>query len=147
MRKTLRIGIVGALIIVVLVAIVILQACNRSEPESAGAPHAGGLVTESGGVSVAEAPPATATPAPFIFAEGDVYTPPQQVALFAAAASSATVLDVYAPGTTFTVLEPSGDYIDYPVSSGGTSWVRVRAIDGLAGWTRAETLLSSAQSN
>lgn len=144
MGKSLRWIILGAVVVVLLSAFGILQACSRSSEGDGGQPQAGGVIDASGATPLpadedAEAPP---TPAAYVFARGDIYTSSAQLAIFATAASSSTVLDVYEPGATFTVLEPNGDFREYPVMSGGASWVRVRAQDGMAGWTKAEAFIN-----
>jgi hypothetical protein len=97
--------------------------------------------------------PATSTPraitrvpavAPAVFAPGDVViTPGTRLTLYADATLDATVLDAIAPSTTLTVLEPSGDFTAYPVLRDGHNWVRVRAVDGLAGWIVADSVLAA----
>lgn len=79
--------------------------------------------------------------APTVFAPGDrVASENRQLTLFADASVNAPVLDAVTPGSVLVVLEPSGDYSEYPVLRGGQNWVRVRAGDGLAGWVLAEAL-------
>jgi hypothetical protein len=51
------------------------------------------------------------------------------------------VLDSIAEGSILTVMEPGGDFASYPVEQEGQSWVRVRAADGLVGWTPTEGLV------
>lgn len=97
--------------------------------------------------------PATSTPRaitrvpavePAVFAPGDaVITPGTRLTLYADATLDATVLDAIAPNTTLTVLEPSGDFTAYPVLRDGHNWVRVRAVDGLAGWIVADNVLAA----
>jgi hypothetical protein len=118
-----------------------LQACNRGDDSPTPTPRAGGVVEASADApQAAPAPTVAPTPTPVVFAVGDQLTAAQQVSFFSSAASSSTVLEVYAPGVGFTVMEPSEGFESYPVSSGGASWVRLRAPDGLAGWARADTL-------
>lgn len=163
MRKVTRWLIIAAIIVVILSAFGVLQACNRSKESGTNQPTAGGAADngsangnvetgaatpEQDGVKESGAAPAAGstaveqspTPPAFVFTTGDVYTATGALTIFATAASSSTVLDVYAPGEAFTVLEPNGDFSDYPVAAGGATWVRVRAQDGLAGWARASAL-------
>ncbi len=62
------------------------------------------------------------------------------VVIYAEPSLEAQILDTYAPGIALTVLEPGGDFRGYPVEIDGAGWVRVRAEDGLAGWTPAAAL-------
>jgi hypothetical protein len=69
-----------------------------------------------------------------------VQNPTGDVTIYAEADAAAQVLDSYAPGVALTVLEPGGDFAGYPVEVDGEGWVRVRAADGLVGWTQAAGL-------
>lgn len=62
------------------------------------------------------------------------------VRLYVDASRDAPVMNQYAVEAIFTLLEPSGDYSAYPVEAEGERWYRVRADDGLVGWTPAEML-------
>lgn len=62
------------------------------------------------------------------------------VRLYVAASRDAPVMNQYAVEAIFTLLEPSGDYSAYPVEAEGERWYRVRAADGLVGWTPAAML-------
>lgn len=57
-----------------------------------------------------------------------------KLAMFADADPNALIYNMYEPGTTLTVVEPTGDYQGYPVEKFGISWVRVRDPVGLVGW-------------
>ena len=59
---------------------------------------------------------------------------PVGVKLYSDASVNAPVMAIYAEGTAFTVLEPSGDYGAYPIEQAGHRWYRLRAADGLIGW-------------
>lgn len=135
--------------LLLFVLLVLLQACGRNEAPATETPRAGGVVVEDQSVA-ATAPSAdvatlpevvpTAAPTPLVYTVGTVITAGTQVTLFATAASSSSVLEVYGSGAPFTVLEPNEAYTAYPVANGGASWVRVRAVDGLAGWAKADAL-------
>ncbi len=130
-------------------ALLALQACGRNDAPATETPRAGGVVVDEeaagepspeSGTVAAPAEQPTAAPTPVIYTIGSVITAGTQIAIFATAASSSSVLEVYSGGTPFTVLEPNESYTTYPVTNGGASWVRVRAGDGLAGWAKAESL-------
>ncbi len=131
--------------------LVVLQACGRNEAPATETPRAGGVTVEEAAVDavgtesgadafVAAEPTALPTPTPVVYTVGSVITAGAPVTIFATAASSSTVLEVYESGATFTVLEPNDQFTAYPVLNGGASWVRVRAADGLAGWAKADAL-------
>jgi hypothetical protein len=92
------------------------------------------------------APTPTATPRPVVpppvFAPGErVSVRAGRAPLYAEPSASAPVLDAVSEGSTLTVLEPGGDFASYPVEQAGQGWVRVRAADGLVGWTPTEGLV------
>ena len=64
--------------------------------------------------------------------------------LQAAASSGSAVLDVYPPGSVFTVIEPSGIYTGYPVQVDGRTWYRLQAADGLVGWALIDEIRAEA---
>ena len=63
-----------------------------------------------------------------------------RVQLHADADLDAMVLDSYAQGALFVIVEPSGDYESYPVERDGYRWYRLRAADGLVGWAVSDDL-------
>jgi hypothetical protein len=147
MRNSIRWIVLGAIIFVLLGTLGALQACNHNGETPETQPASGGAVEATSAAPTDGSNPDTGTvtetvagPTPVVFAQGSVHQAARQLVLYATAASSSTVLDLYAPGSEFTVLEPNGDYIAYPVTSGGASWVRLRAADGLAGWAKADEL-------
>lgn len=95
------------------------------------------------GTATGEAEPQVtvlAGPAP-VFAPGmTVHNSSGDVSIYAEPSLDSQVLDSYAAGVALTVLEPGGDFSAYPVEIDGQGWVRVRAADGLAGWTPAAGL-------
>ena len=145
MGSTSRTFMTGLVTVLLLAALLLLQACNRENEQSEATPASGGIVeaTEQGQAAppvVEAAAAATSAPAPVPFAVGQALTAMQEVTLFAARDSASLVLEEYAPGSSFTVLEPNDGFDAYPVNNGGAAWVRVRAADGLAGWAKADVL-------
>jgi len=64
--------------------------------------------------------------------------------LYAAAESSAPVIEVYPAGTTFTVVEPNNGFTSYPVLSNGRTFYRLQAADGLVGWGIIEAVVPTS---
>jgi hypothetical protein len=56
------------------------------------------------------------------------------VRLYAAPDTSLPALASYTSGTAFVIMEPDGEFAEYPVQVFDESWYRVRAEDGLVGW-------------
>jgi len=80
-------------------------------------------------------PTATARPGLDTAAAGDVIAAgTAALALHLEAGTDSPVMEVYAAGAQFVVLEPAGDVPSYPALVNGRKWVRVRAGDGLVGW-------------
>lgn len=111
-------------------------------------PTESGLVTRTAGMSVPAEPTGDAEPqvtqvaedAP-VFAPGaTVQNRAGTIVIYAEPNTEGLVLDQYAAGVMLTVLEPGGDFAGYPVEAAGAAWVRVRAADGLVGWTPAPGL-------
>ena len=137
--------------VIALIIVVLVVACggNNEEPEAPPASEATAAV--SGMVMPTTAPSEAPTTASVPTAEptvvealfiGDAVQslPEQQVRLYNDATATAPVLSVYAPGSQFTVLDPSGDYAIYPVERDGRVWYRLRAPDGLVGWSAFDQL-------
>lgn len=99
--------------------------------------------TATGGTAAGEAEPQVtvlAGPAPVFEPDTAVHNSSGDVLVYAEPSLEAQVLDSYAAGVALTVLEPGGDFTAYPVEVEGQGWVRVRAADGLVGWTPAAGL-------
>jgi hypothetical protein len=142
----------GRFVIVLLVLTLLLSSCGEAGPErSAGlalTPQAGGMVLPS------PAPLATSTAttvAPeYAAAETGVLAVGQAVVavgeqplrLQADARSNAPVLEVYPPGATFTVVEPSAAFTSYPVQVDDRLWYRLEAEDGLVGWAVIDAVVA-----
>jgi hypothetical protein len=61
--------------------------------------------------------------------------------LYADADLKAPVLNVYAAGDTFHVIEASGAITAYPVIRDGRTWYRIQAVDGLVGWILVDAVV------
>lgn len=141
-------------LLMILSLALLIQACDDGERPPREENRAGGMVmtTETpaaeGEVAapVADTPteaPAepTPTPEPPPLSVGQIVTSTAQIRLYADATTSSAVLEMYEPPTLFSVMEPSADYAQYPVTSASGVWYRVRAADGLAGWAKADALI------
>ena len=145
---------IHALLFVTIV--LVLAGCGRGESaETAVVPDvtaaAGGMalpavtltstVATEGGVTTTLTTTAEAVPQ---VTPGQMLRPlTTAVRLYVDASRQAQVMNQYAVEAIFTVLEPSGDYSSYPVEAEGEQWYRVRADDGLVGWTPAALLTPS----
>jgi hypothetical protein len=106
----------------------------QRSPELALTPQAGGMVLPTTGpAQTADSGPDLA-PAVLSVGQRVAATGERPLRLQAAASAGSAVLDVYPPGATFTVIEPSGSYTGYPVQVEGRTWYRLQASDGLVGW-------------
>jgi hypothetical protein len=120
----------------------LLTACGGDQEPTAtpvdATPAAGGMVLPT---AAADQVQAAVTPTPTLLI-GDALQvlPDQQLRLYTDATIDALVMNVYAPGERFTLLDASGDYTVYPVEQGGRRWYRLRAADGLVGWGDAAQL-------
>lgn len=98
---------------------------------------------DASGTATGEAEPQVtvlAGPAPVFEPDTEVHNSSGDVLVYAEPSLESQVLDSYAAGVALTVLEPGGDFTAYPVEVDGQGWVRVRAADGLVGWTLAAGL-------
>lgn len=132
-----------------LAFVLVVAACGRGAeeptPTSIITPAAGGMVVptatpDSGATATVEA--VVDTLAPTVPVPDDLVIAIERVRLLADADQKSLVLNEYGEGEEFTVLAPSGDYDAYPVDLNGTSWVRLRAADGLIGWLPLSALES-----
>lgn len=119
-----------------------IAACGGDEESTAtpvdATPAAGGMVLPTAAVDQA---PATAIPTPaLVIGDALQVLPDQQLRLYTDATTDALVMNVYASGERFTLLDASGDYAAYPVEQAGRRWYRLRAADGLVGWGDAAQL-------
>lgn len=126
-----------------------LAACNGGAepaptPTVALAVETGGMALPGGAADAAPALDAAAPPAAEAAAPTDTARPvlaagaelviDSPAALHAEPDPTSPRFAEYAAGSRLTVIEPDGDYREYPVIIEGQRWLRVRAEDGLAGW-------------
>jgi hypothetical protein len=129
-----------------LLALLMSGACTRSRPQHAPDlalnPQAGGMVLPT------PAPPEPTPTAASLATELSigqmvVAVGERPLRLQADAHSDAPVLEVYPPGSKFTVVEPSVAYENYPVQNDGRNWYRLQASDGLVGWAVIDSILAN----
>ncbi|CAN5875325.1 hypothetical protein BH10CHL1_BH10CHL1_43770 [soil metagenome] len=138
-----------ALLLLGLLAILfwVLYRGFASEPNVANAPSAtpaaGGMVVEStkaitgttAGTGAAIASSSEPTkPAGLQPGQTVAASSAGELRLYSDPSTTSPIRDVYATDALFTVLEPSGQYTEYPVLVNDQPWYRVRAADGLVGW-------------
>ena len=140
----------GALFLIVAVILVLILLLRGGDDTpatpaiqvTAGAP--GGLILPTEAVEPTATPlPPTPTPIPVLEVGQTVRianTDGEGIRLRADASTNSITYDIYRDGDLFTVVEPSSDYTGYPVEAEGYRWYRVRAEDGLVGWTVYEFL-------
>ena len=136
------------LVAVVILALILLIRGGNDEPATpaiqvtAGAP--GGMILPTEVISPTATPlPPTATPIPVLEVGQKVQvanTDGEGIRLRDEPSTSAVTLEIYKDGDLFTVVEPSSDYAGYPVEAETYRWYRIRAEDGLVGWTVYEYL-------
>jgi hypothetical protein len=132
------------IVLLFLLAVAVAACGGDEEPATPAAvdatPAAGGMVLPTTAAPV-QAETATATPVPALLIGDAVQVlSDQELRLYTDASTAALVMNVYAAGERFIVLDPSGDYAVYPVEQEGRRWYRLRAADGLVGWGMAEQI-------
>ncbi|MEZ4864127.1 MAG: SH3 domain-containing protein [Caldilineaceae bacterium] len=154
LRRFIRLldqGIVHKGVIALVIVVLLLSACGRGgaaevTPTVAATPAAGGMVMPTAATpTVAAATPTVAASTPTAVMALEIGTSvqaalPEGVRLYSDATHNAVVMGLYPADALFTVLDPSGDYADYPVEQGGLQWYRLRAADGLVGWAPADAI-------
>lgn len=139
----------------ILLTVAVVGACGRDErrpPPVILTPQAGVRTLEIAPAPTASAPPANltvavATPAapdageparpvaaPAVIEPGVTTVNTRPVRLYAAPDTSLPALASYTAGTAFLIMEPDGEFAEYPVQVFDEPWFRVRAEDGLVGW-------------
>lgn len=138
---------VFGIVVMTLIAVTVgIGLAVRSDDGSAGAEVQ--ITPRSVGVSVPTSTPAemptpepSPTPTPFVLAPGQVVVIAENgenpVVMRADANHESLLLEIYPAGTSLTILEPSGQYTEYPVTHSSGTWYRVRSEDGLVGWIDA----------
>lgn len=134
------------------VLLLALGGCGGGEsattPAALVSAEATGVTVETGGMALpapaaespaaaatgADQPPTAAATARPVIPIGSVVTAAATAAIYAEPDRAAPRFAEYAAGSSFTIIEPDGDYTAYPVEVDGERWVRVRAEDGLVGW-------------
>jgi hypothetical protein len=157
----MQMRIVGPL---VAVAMAVLAACG--EPTPAPTPTPAPVVVETGGTALslsgqgseggaspvglpaAEGQPGGLPPADaaaIIFGAGDTVLARDVLRVYPDANPRAQAMGEYRAPASFVVIEPGGDYTDYPVEVDTVRWYRVRAEDGLVGWAMADGLAAGGE--
>ena len=105
------------------------------------------ISAESGSMSLAspsgsaDASEQTSVPTPVVVLQpGADVVSITGVRVYAAPERRGLAMAEYPPGAAFTVVEPDGDFGAYPVLVDDVRWVRLRAEDGLVGWTYVAAL-------
>jgi hypothetical protein len=131
----------------ILLAVLLLVGCRATARESSWGeltPRTGGMVMPASTPAqpAALTEPLSPVPAAQLQVGQIVITTGQQpLRLYAAPAGDAPVLEEYPPGAHFSIIEPSGIYTGYPVQQEGRQWYRLRATDGLVGWTVVDAVV------
>jgi len=140
------------ILILVLVAVFWLLYRGFGNPKLASNEPAA-TTPVAGGMAVAPATPAPAAltgktaavqpakptglqPGQMVAASGE-----SGVRLYADPNLAAAIMDVYAAGALFTIVEPSDAYAAYPIEKDNRQWYRLRAADGLVGWAHADSFV------
>jgi hypothetical protein len=137
------------IVIVATIAVLLVACGGNDEPEAPptieATPAAGGMVMPTAVAAAAVQAPAAPQPAveDVALLVGDAVQPQpdQALRLYNDATAAGLVMSVYGAEARFTVLDPSGDYAVYPVEREGRHWYRLRAPDGLVGWSAADQLV------
>lgn len=143
-----------AVLTAVVFAAGLVSAC--SEPSAATPPPAPPVTVESGVTALTPSAPGQGEAEMSTDAAGDESSLPGSNAnllevggvvqalgmlrVYANADPNTPPLAEYMAGNRFTVLDPPGNILVYPVESGGVRWYRVRAEDGLVGWVMADEI-------
>ena len=147
-KTTWLIAIVAAIIVLVSILVGIFLLLRSAEPNTAATqmtPVIGGTTAPTATpIPVKSDPTDEAVPPAAALAVGAVAVVASQdglgIRVYSDARGDALVMDLYPDGAEFTVLEPSGEYDEYPVEQNGAQWVRVRTADGLVGWADVSEL-------
>ncbi len=146
------IWVVGGIVLLLVLIALAIGFWNNSHPSSSSTATVGEASSAVGGVLMpTDMPLETSTTAAFgmqmALQPGQSATvggtPGRGLALRADASIDSLLMLVLEENTPLTIIEPSGDYPRYPVSSDGMNWYRVRRQeDGLVGWVNADFLVA-----
>jgi hypothetical protein len=136
----------GVVILALVLTTVGIGFAVRDDDGTTGAevqitPRAAGLSMPTSTSAVLPTPEPSPTPTPRVHTPGQEVVVSSEsgepVVMYADANRESPLLEIYREGASFTVLAPSGEYVEYPVVRGETAWYRVRDVDGLVGWVNA----------
>ena len=164
-----RSGSVWLIMLLLLIVVVVSLLIGYLSRQQSDAGAETSTTAESGGALLAESSDesegANATDSEAVSnpeqgaAEGDSGTPPGDTTfsigdtvvsygagipntrVYADADADSLVMSVYEDGAGFSVVEPSGEYLAYPVVVDEVEWYRIRTEDGLVGWVPLDNLI------
>ena len=134
-------------VILLMIWLIITGGGRAALPVEQGTPVAGGaaLPTEAPAAESELPPTAEPTVRP-VFTQGSAVLAGGlaleggQIRVHAEPSTYATTYGAFERGSAFTVMEPTGDFVDYPIEVDDTEWYRVRTEQGLVGWVDARFL-------
>lgn len=140
--QTAPIWVVGSIVLLFVIVALLFAFWNNSRLSSSNSleqpqPAGGALIPPE----IAGATNAVAeidTRQPILVQPGQVVrvtaTRGDRAELRADASRDAILMEILLPDIELTIVDPSGDYSQYPVIQDGITWYRVRSRDGIVGW-------------